>query len=198
MSITPFIDGIRFFQHLIEIDQRLMLWVNRDFANPMADAIAPFLRESILHVPLYVFILLFVLINWGKKGWLWVLAAIALIAVSDGISSSLIKPYFGRLRPCRDPNMMHQIRFLAKYCGANASFTSSHATNHFAFATFSYFTLKHFSKYMGLLFVWASLISLSQVYVGVHYPLDIIGGALLGLILGWIMARVTSQALSLQ
>lgn len=198
MWISPFLDGTGVFRYVIELDQRLMLLVNRGLSNQIADAITPFIRESIFHVPLYVFMILFVVINFGKKGWLWILFALMLIGLSDGISSHVIKPFFGRLRPCNDPDMMFQIRFLAKYCGANASFTSSHATNHFAFAAFSYFTLKHLSRYIGLLFVWASLIAISQVYVGVHYPLDILGGACLGLFLGWMMARISSQTLSLQ
>ncbi len=198
MSILPLLDRAGLLHHIIEADQHLMLWVNRDLSNPTADAVALFLRESIFHVPLYVFLLVFVLVNIGKKGWVWILAAILLIAAADGLSSSLIKPFFGRLRPCNDPNMMFQIRFLAKYCGANASFTSSHATNHFAIATFVYFTLKSYSKHFSLFFVWAGLISISQVYVGVHYPLDILGGAVLGIFLGWLMARIARQALSLQ
>lgn len=197
MCFNIILDGTTFIHNLIEYDQQLMLWVNRDLANPLADNIAPFIRESIFHVPLYVFMILYVLINFGKQGLLWVMTGILLIAFSDGISSHLIKPLFGRLRPCRDPEMMYNIRFLAKYCGANASFTSSHATNHFAFAAYTYYTLKHFSKSFSLLFVWAGLISISQVYVGVHYPLDVVCGAILGFILGWLMARISRQTLSL-
>jgi len=198
MSILSLLDGAGLLHQIIQADQHLMLWINRDLSNPVADAITPFLRESIFHVPVYVFLFLFVLINLGKKGWGWILGAVLLIAMADGLSSTVIKPFFGRLRPCNDPDMMSQIRFLAKYCGANASFTSSHATNHFAIASFVYSTLKSFSKYFSFFFVWASLISISQVYVGVHYPLDIVGGALLGLFLGWLVARISRQVLSLQ
>jgi undecaprenyl-diphosphatase len=86
--------------------------------------------------------------------------------------------------------MGHQIRFLAKTCGMNGSFTSSHATNHFAVAMFLYQTLKRFSPFWAIAFVWAGLISYAQIYVGVHYPADILGGTLLGCGLGYAASRV--------
>jgi undecaprenyl-diphosphatase len=93
--------------------------------------------------------------------------------------------------------MAFQIRFLAKYCGSNPSFTSSHALNHFAFAAFVVSSFKGVSKWIYLLFVWAAIISYSQVYVGVHYPSDVIAGGLLGTLLGGIGYGITKQALSL-
>ena len=93
--------------------------------------------------------------------------------------------------------MMYQINVLAKYCGANGSFTSSHAMNHFAFAAYVYFTFRRFSAYFSLLFIWAAFISFSQVYVGVHYPSDVLCGGLLGCGFGWIAARIAEQSLSL-
>ena len=93
--------------------------------------------------------------------------------------------------------MAHQIRFLAKNCGMNGSFTSSHATNHFAIAMFLYHTLKNTSRLWSLAFLWAAIISYSQVYVGVHYPLDILGGALIGCIFGFITARLFNNQIGL-
>jgi membrane-associated phospholipid phosphatase len=81
------------------------------------------------------------------------------------------------------------VRLLANYCGSNGSFTSSHAANHFGLAMFFYITAKHISpKYCFLFFIWAAIISMSQVYAGVHYPTDIIGGAMLGMVVGGCMA----------
>jgi undecaprenyl-diphosphatase len=155
------------------------------------------MRESIFHVPLYLFILIYVIQQFGKKGIWWFLGAISLVAFADIISSHLIKDYFDRPRPCRDPFMVHQIRFLAKYCGANGSFTSSHAVNHFAFATYAYFTLGKITPWVKYLFIWASVIAYSQVYVGVHFPSDVLVGGFLGMLFGWIAARIANQALSL-
>ena len=124
------------------------------------------------------------------------LVGVLLVSLSDFISSHFIKDYFNRMRPCRDPFMAHQIRFLAKYCGANGSFTSSHAVNHFAFATYVFGTLKRISPYFFLLFIWAGFISFSQVYVGVHYPSDVLVGGLLGCVFGWIAVRLARSTFS--
>jgi len=78
------------------------------------------------------------------------------------------------------------MRFLANYCPTNSSFTSSHACNHFAMAFFIYRTLKHTSPWWRLVFIWAFLISYAQVYVGVHYPLDVTAGAIVGSCIGWL------------
>ena len=93
--------------------------------------------------------------------------------------------------------MALQIRFIAKTCGLNGSFTSSHATNHFAIAMFVYQMCKKLSPLWAISFLWAGLISYAQVYVGVHYPLDIIGGALLGNGFGYLFARIFNNKIGL-
>lgn len=166
--------------------------------HPLLDILALFLRESIFHLPLYAFIILVAFQVFEKKVLWWTIGAIALIAFSDIVSSQFIKTYFARPRPCRDPFMAGQIRFLARYCGANGSFTSSHAVNHFAFASFVVSTMKDASRWFNLLFLWAFSIAYAQVYVGVHYPSDVVVGAFLGIVFGRVGAQITRQALSLQ
>lgn len=190
-------EGMTLLQQLLQIDYQVMLFVNRVMVHPVLDQVALFMREAIFHIPLYLFLLIYVVQLYGKKGWWWFLGAVSLIALSDLISSQLIKEYFDRPRPCRDPFLVHQLRFLAKYCGANGSFTSSHAVNHFAFASYAFFTLGKSSSWFKYLFVWAAIIAYSQVYVGVHFPSDILVGGLLGMLFGWIAARLANQALSL-
>ena len=97
----------------------------------------------------------------------------------------------GRVRPCNDPEMASQLQMLAGYCGGNGSFTSSHAANHFGMAVFLFLTARHIlGKWSLLFFAWAFIVCYAQVYVGVHFPLDVIGGALLGSILGSIGAVI--------
>lgn len=180
-----------------EADHTLLLIINRELTHPVMDNVALFMRESIFHIPLYLFLFFIAFQLYGKKAFWWIIAVFALIACTDMLSSQVIKYAFNRLRPCRDPNMAFQIRFLAKYCGSNPSFTSSHALNHFAFAAFVVSSFKDISKWIYLLFVWAAIISYSQVYVGVHYPSDVIAGGLLGTLLGGIGYGITKQALSL-
>lgn len=190
-------ESMSLLQQLLHTDYQILLFVNRVMIHPVLDRLTLFMRESIFHVPLYLFLLVYVLQQFGKKGIWWLLGAFALVSFSDLISSHFIKDYFDRPRPCRDPFLVHQIRFLAKYCGANGSFTSSHAVNHFAFAAYTYFTLRKSSPWFKYLFIWAACIAYSQVYVGVHFPSDVVVGGLLGMLFGWIAARLANQALSL-
>jgi membrane-associated phospholipid phosphatase len=191
-------DQMSFFQQMLHLDYQLMLLLNRKLVHPVLDDLFLFLRESIFHIPLYVFIILYSFRVFGKKAIWWVLGAVTLVSFCDLLSSHFIKAYFDRPRPCRDPFMAGQIRFLARYCGANGSFTSSHAVNHFAFATYVTFTFKGISKWFILLFAWAFAIAYAQVYVGVHYPSDVLAGAFLGIVFGLVGAQITRQALSLQ
>ena len=186
-----------FFQQALHLDYQLMLFINRVFIHPYMDNISLFMRESVFHIPIYVFVILYAFEVYGKKAIWWLIAGVALIGFCDFVSSHFIKEFFNRPRPCRDPFMAGNIRLLAKYCGGNGSFTSSHAVNHFAFATYVFLTLRSFSPWFKLLFLWAGLIAYSQVYVGVHYPSDVIAGALLGSLFGWLYARIVRQSLSL-
>jgi undecaprenyl-diphosphatase len=164
--------------------------INHDWTSPILDAILPVLRESIVWVPLYAFLILFGYINFGKNAWYWALAAIASTIVSNYVSSDLIKPYYGRLRPCMDGMLEPAARLLLGRCPSSGSFTSSHATNHFAVAAFLFFTLKHVAKWSVYFFIWAACICYAQVYVGVHFPIDVIFGGVLGISIGYFIASL--------
>jgi undecaprenyl-diphosphatase len=174
-------------QSLIKWDQLILKQINAEWHNSFLDWLLPFLRNSDMWVPLYFFLLLFGLINFKKTGWWWVLAAVSTAILGDLISSHLIKPNFFRVRPCHEPAIADWIRILpGLYRPQSSSFTSSHATNHFAMAMFFYATLKdHIGKWALLFFIWAAVICYAQMYVGVHYPTDIIAGALIGLMIGY-------------
>ncbi len=177
------------FSGIDAVDRKLFFFVNNGFANDFFDTLMPFLRESNLWIPLYLFMLVLILVNFGYRGWLWILFAVCTAAVCDLISSHLIKEHIFRLRPCQNPELAQQIRILANYCPRSSSFTSSHATNHFGVAMFIVVTLGAYTgPWIRLFFVWAAAICLAQVYVGVHYPLDVLSGGLLGCGLGYIIA----------
>jgi len=175
---------------LLQFDRWLFHKINQTWTFPFFDGIMPFLRQQELWYFFYLFLLVFALYNFGIRGCWWVLGFIMTAVVGDLVSSHLIKAIFFRLRPCRDPEMIDQVRVLVNYCPQNSSFTSSHACNHFALAWFIFLTLNQTGSWRWLLFLWAFIICYAQIYVGVHYPLDIFGGALIGSVIGIAMSRV--------
>ena len=126
----------------------------------------------------------------GWKTLKWLLFALINVGLTDQISSSVFKPFFHRLRPCNDPALVGKTRLLLDQCAGGFSFTSSHAANHFGIAMFIFITWGVTQKkYTSFFFVWAGVIAFAQIYVGVHYPLDIIGGTIIGLISGFTMSK---------
>lgn len=179
---------------LIRADRKLFALINQQLSHPFLDAIFPWWRETITWTPLYLFLLIFVIANAKKSSLPWIIMALITILLSDQISSSIIKPIFARLRPCNETELAGSVRLLLDGCGAGYSFTSSHATNHFAIAVFLMITLQNWLKGYGWIFLlWAITVAYGQVYVGVHYPLDILGGALLGSGIGFFTARLYTQ-----
>jgi len=135
-------------------------------------------------MPLYLFLLIFILTNFPKNGWKYVLVIFLTVFLADQLSASLIKPLVDRCRPCKLEPFNENVRLLVN-CGSGRSFVSSHATNHFALATcWSFLLARYFRWIIPLTFFWAFAISYSQVYVGVHFPLDIFCGGILGIFIG--------------
>ena len=174
-----------FLQRILQGDFWLFSRINQDWANPIFDAVLPFLRQSEIWVPFYLFLLVFITVNFGKRGWWWALSLIFTAIIGDLVSSHLIKESIFRLRPCQEPQIADTIRVLVAYCPNSSSFTSSHACNHFALANFIFLTLRKTSRWWALVYVWAFLISYAQIYVGVHYPVDVFCGALIGCLIGY-------------
>ncbi len=171
------------------MDANLFEFINGTLSNSVFDALLPWCREKWFWAPVYLFVVAFIFMNEGKRAWWLILGLIITVALADTISSKVIKKQVQRLRPCQDIEM--QGRFISRVsCGSGYSFTSSHATNHFAVATFLVGLLGYRRRWVRpVAFAWASLIAFSQVYVGVHYPLDVICGALVGVGCGWLVWR---------
>lgn len=154
--------------------------INNGWANPWLDLLLPPARNMYLWAPLYLFFIAWFSLNFGKKGWLVVGLVLLTFALTDVTSSHIIKPYIGRIRPCNDTELQQYVRLLVG-CGGGKSFTSSHAANHFGFAVFVGLVARPYYRWLlGGLVCWAGTIALAQVYVGVHYPLDVVGGSLIG------------------
>lgn len=172
-------------------DKWLFYQLNGVLTNSFFDAWMPIWRDQYTWLPVYLFVALMVFYNFGWKVWPWVVALIATAALTDQVSSGFMKPFFGRIRPCNNPDLSATIRLLIPHCSGGFSFTSSHASNHFGAAAFLFFTLRqHQREWAWIWWGWAATISYGQVYVGVHYPGDVAAGMLLGLLTGTLMARM--------
>jgi len=166
------------------MDEWLFSLCNGTWRADMLDEIAPIWRNKFFWIPLYVFILTIVAINFRSRFIPFLLFAVLTVSVADTLSSKIIKPLVKRERPCRNVDLVKPAVVLIG-CGGGYSFTSSHATNHFAIACFFLLTIGGAFRYSkGLFLLWAASISYGQVYVGVHYPIDVIVGGLVGSIIG--------------
>ncbi|MBK9017158.1 MAG: phosphatase PAP2 family protein [Saprospiraceae bacterium] len=170
---------------LLQFDENLFYLVNSGCQNQFFDWLMPLLRDKYIWLPLYVFIGSFLLLNFKQKGLYLCLAFVLTVGIADGTSSQLIKKNVQRLRPCKVLEPRKDMHLLVP-CGSGFSFPSSHATNHFAIATYLFLIFGKFFRWIKIpLVLWASSIAFAQVYVGVHYPMDVIVGALLGFLIGW-------------
>jgi undecaprenyl-diphosphatase len=165
---------------LLNLDTQLFYFLNSALANPVFDTIMPFITEVQPWILIYLFGFWFLFFKSGKKGKITAITLIITIIATDQINSSLIKEYVGRMRPC---HVLDHVRLLVD-CGGGKSFPSSHAANNFAAA---YVVTYFFKKNQWFFYTIAGLMAFSRVYIGVHYPLDIIGGALVGLIVAYLI-----------
>jgi membrane-associated phospholipid phosphatase len=173
---------------LLQLDRHLFYFINHDLANPFFDLVMPYLRNPRFWIPLYLFIIGFCIYKFKKQG----LIIIVLIALSAGFadftSASLIKPMVKRLRPCQDV-VTSQTDIERIGCGSGYSFPSTHATDHFAMAFFMIFIFYKRWRWIWLwAILWAGIICFAQVYVGVHYPVDVVCGAIYGMLVGWLFS----------
>lgn len=170
---------------LLHWDAVLYQWINSGLGNPVFDALLPWCRERWFWAPLYLFVIAFTFVNVQKRPWLIIIGLLLTVGLTDFTSSTLIKNKVHRLRPCNDPEMVDKVQ-LRVPCGSGYSFTSSHAANHFSVAVFLIGVFGGRVRWLRpVALSWAGLISFSQVYVGVHYPGDILCGALIGCAMGW-------------
>lgn len=194
--LTGFFENI--WEWLRYADTQLFLKINTEWTNPLLDSIYPWYREANAWVPLYLFLIVFAIMNFKEKALPWILFAVLTATLTDQLSSSFIKNLVERPRPCREELLMGQVRLILNNCSGGYSFPSSHATNHFGFAMFLLLTLRPIMKKWGyVFFIWAATIAYGQVYVGVHYPLDVLAGTLLGCLIGYFTGTYFNKRIGL-
>ena len=182
---------------LVQWDLNAWFYLNVEWNNAFLDAVIPYLRNQFFWVPLYLFLAVFLPFHYGRKGWTWFGGFLISFGLADFISASLIKPYVQRLRPCNTPELQNLVHLIVD-CGSGLSFPSSHATNHFALATFTAVTLgKPYPWVRWAAPFWALLVGYSQIYVGVHFPGDVVAGSLLGAFIGWMTGRLYNQKIGI-
>ena len=175
---------------LVSLDQEAFLAINQGLSNAFFDWLMPILRNPYTWAPVYLFIIVFSIRNYRKTGVLIVLFIVITFGIADALSSSVIKKSVKRIRPCNDVEFKEEVAVRVR-CGSGYSFPSSHAANHFAISTvLIWIFYRRWKHILWLALLWAASVSFAQIYVGVHYPFDILGGALLGIIIGCLTGLI--------
>ena len=173
---------------LVHYDQQLFLWLN-GIHTPWADVLMFWVTYKFTWIPLYIILIALTIKAEGKKSLAIIITVLVAVAIADKITSGIMKPYFARLRPCNEPvlaGLIHEV----SGCGGLFGFASSHASTSFALAVVWFTLLKNKISYMWFILAWAGLYSYSRVYVGVHYPGDILVGAFVGIAAAWVCIQL--------
>lgn len=172
-------------EELIEIDKKILIFLN-SFHSPVLDPVMLYVTKTEFWIPLYAFLIFLMFKNFKHESWFLLIGAAITILLSDQITSSLMKPFFERLRPSHDPSMQNLIHLVDDYRGGLYGFASSHAANTFGVALFVWLALRPVYNWIFLIFLWAVVMTYTRIYLGVHYPGDIVVGVLVGLVCGWV------------
>jgi undecaprenyl-diphosphatase len=182
-------------EYLYRIDLIIFYFFNHTLSIPVLDKFFSFVTNVNNWYMAYIILLLISFIKGGRTGKITAVGVLILIALTDQFSSHILKDLVHRLRPC----IVLPDAYTPMGCTGTYSFPSSHAFNNFAAATFIY---RFFPKLKWALFITAVLISVSRIYLGLHYPSDVLGGAILGSLVGyffallvqWIEKRITHDS----
>ena len=180
---------------LLHFDQQAFLFINQTLRNTVFDFIMPYVRDKYFWIPLYVLLVAYVVYQYRWHSIIVIILAALTVTLTDQVASSLIKPAVHRLRPCNDAVLSSQVHLLVD-CGSGFSFVSSHAANHFGIAVFLIILFGRKWNWLApAALTWAALVAFAQVYVGLHYPVDVTAGALLGVAIGIFTGRLCLYAL---
>jgi len=173
---------------LIELDKKLLVFLN-SFHAPWLDPIVYFSTQTLAWLPLYILLLYLIIKEYKKESWIILLGVVLTILLADQFTTSFMKPYFERPRPSHEPTLQGLVHLVNRfngeiYSGGQYGFASSHAANTFGTATFFFLLFKTKKKWIGWLFLWAATMSYTRIYLGVHYPGDILVGGIVGVLSG--------------
>lgn len=186
-------------EEIKQADTAVFLWLN-GWHSPFWDVVMYWITFRLTWFPFYGLIILLLARKYRWQAIWLVLTLVAIIALADKTASAVFKPYFQRLRPCYETAIQHLVH-LVDGCGGQYGFVSSHSANTFGLAMALWLLFRKEVKYLNYLFVWAFIVSYSRIYVGVHYPLDLMGGAIIGMVYAilvvqgyrWMMQRYRTR-----
>lgn len=170
---------------LIERDKELLLFLN-SLHTPWLDPVMFWVTKTFFWLPLYLFLFYITIKYFKKDAWIVLLGITITILLTDRITSGFMKPFFERWRPSREPTLQGLVHLVNGYTGGKYGFASSHAANTFATAMFFWLIFRQQFTWIWTLFIWAAIMTYTRIYLGVHYPGDILVGLLIGLVCGWI------------
>ncbi len=164
------------------IDTNIFIFLN-GINSPFWDKIMWWISGSKSWIPMYAVIVAVIVYKQRWKSIITLIFIALVVTLADQLSVHAFKEVFQRLRPCHNPALLDIVHIVKNKCGGQYGFVSSHAANTFAVAFFLWrlFKNKYFSWFI---FIWATVVSYSRIYLGVHYPFDVIGGATLGALIG--------------
>jgi len=180
---------------LVEIDKKIFLFFNQ-FNSPFFDKLMWHISGKVGWLPLYFLILYYLIKTFKTRSIYFITVLVILITLSDQLAVILFKNTIKRLRPCHDPSIMSIVHIVNNHCGGMYGFISNHAANSFSLAMYSSFLFNQ-KIFKILIFCWVIIISYSRIYLGIHFPGDVIGGALFGIFLAYIWWFLTTKFMSL-
>ena len=174
---------------LKNIDTQLFLLLN-GMHNSFFDVVMWSISNKTLWIPMYAYLFYLLVKQYKKQTWVILLVIIASVALADSLSVALFKNVFMRLRPSHNSALEGLVHIVNGYKGGNYGFISSHAANTFALAVILAHFLKNKFQYFPIfIYSWAVLVCYSRIYLGVHYPIDVICGGLFGNIIALIVLK---------